>query len=754
MINDKKFPLKLTPGGSLYGSELSLAHVGGSTRVAVWIDRKIEKEEQSEKICWRVIQPDGLGRIVSAPPVQGALSSPKVCGQWLIWREFDDARGVIYYAKLDTNLERMGTAPPVTPLRDFNSGEFSCAIDPSGTLWLLSDVWSKESVTLRLVALKGNEWIDYGNLSNDGVFCVRPRLIYGKSGLMASWDEFTNGSHRGVTAELTGEVPIFRELPAPPDCRETLSAIACVSDGTWFAARCREKLVEFEGGIATYHSELVVAALEPDADEWRDVAFVDIDHAMNPWLSPYVGMRRFPHLIAYEQGVWLLWEEKEKPQEARPSPGRLCVLAVTEEGDKAQPMIALSGLCRFVIESDGVDTDLLVASKFQHGRDEQRLPYLLHHVNLEELSEARCSELETNRDAPSFVVRPSIHPRPTLKQLNFKLFFGDPHLHSHFSGDLDGEQTELYHFARHVAKLDFVAFTDNDFHWLIEPMSEATWEINRRNANFFNKPGKFTALLGWEYTKHGGYSIPLDSHRNVIFPGGDGEVYTWHEDRTPTPKALVEKFRGQRVLLHHHHCGPLDISDDSMERNIELCSGWANCMRRQEFVDKLHALLKRGFRLGFIGASDNHERTPGLGGALTGVWATENTREAIFDAFFSRRIFATTGLRPDLRFRVSGTFMGGETETHRQPVIQLEARCDSAVRKTEIIRDGQIVHTAPQRGKEIAIEWRDDSCAPGEHFYYAHVLFEGEKVRSLYNAASAYGVDAWTSPVWVHFVKE
>ena len=369
---------------------------------------------------------------------------------------------------------------------------------------------------------------------------------------MASWDEFADGRYRVVTAELTGEDPIFRELPSPSDCWETLSSIACASDGTWFAARCREKLVELKGGIANHHSELVVAMLIPGADEWRDVAFVDIDHAMNPWEAPYVGMRRFPHLLAGEQGVWLLWGEKEEPKTMNPSLGRLCVLALTNEGVQAPPKIALRGLCMFVIESGGVGTDLLVASKTQLRRFEQRLPYLLHHVNLEELSEARPDALETNREAPPFIVRTSNRTRPILKPENYRLFFGDPHLHTRFSQDPDGEQTELYPFARYIAELDFVAFTENDFHWLVEPLSEATWQINRRNANFFNKPGEFTALLGWEYTKHAGPAPGdnLNSHRCVIFPGSDGEIYTWHGDRTPTPKALVERFRGQRVLLH------------------------------------------------------------------------------------------------------------------------------------------------------------------------------------------------------------
>ena len=55
------------------------------------------------------------------------------------------------------------------------------------------------------------------------------------------------------------------------------------------------------------------------------------------------------------------------------------------------------------------------------------------------------------------------------------------------------------------------------------------------------------------------------------------------------------------MLLHHHHPRGYDITDDSVERNIEICSGWWNCMEIPAFVEKLHELLNSGLRLGFFG---------------------------------------------------------------------------------------------------------------------------------------------------------
>jgi len=214
---------------------------------------------------------------------------------------------------------------------------------------------------------------------------------------------------------------------------------------------------------------------------------------------------------------------------------------------------------------------------------------------------------------------------------------------------------------------------------------------------------------------------------------------------------LADKLNGERGLLHHHHPGPFDLTNDSLERNIEIFSGWWNCMEKPEFVTKLHDLLGRGFRVGFFGGSDNHVRTPGIGGALTGAWATENTREGIFDAFWNRRVFATTGLRPDLRFTVSDCFMGSEVIVNESPQVSLYVQCDSPIQKVEILRDGEVVNRVEVGEPELQFDWTDNSCLPGNHYYYAHVVFEGHESNPYWNIASAYGIHAWSSPVWVQY---
>ena len=55
----------------------------------------------------------------------------------------------------------------------------------------------------------------------------------------------------------------------------------------------------------------------------------------------------------------------------------------------------------------------------------------------------------------------------------------------------------------------------------------------------------------------------------------------------------------------------------------------------------IETFLREGARIGFIGATD-HARYWHFAFCMTGVWATEPTREAIFDAIWNRRTIATS----------------------------------------------------------------------------------------------------------------
>jgi hypothetical protein len=127
------------------------------------------------------------------------------------------------------------------------------------------------------------------------------------------------------------------------------------------------------------------------------------------------------------------------------------------------------------------------------------------------------------------------------------------------------------------------------------------------------------------------------------------------------------------------------------------------------------------------------------------VYATELTREAVFDALRSKRCYATTGVRAILEFSVNGCDMGGELDL-RDPseprVIRLHVIGTDRLKSLRIIKNSEDLVQRDLGREEEFLEYHDTSAARNGDYYTVRIVQDDEDGNTI-----------WGSPVWVNMVR-
>ena len=341
-----------------------------------------------------------------------------------------------------------------------------------------------------------------------------------------------------------------------------------------------------------------------------------------------------------------------------------------------------------------------------------------------------------------------------------RLFWGDLHSHTFFSDGLRCPE-ELYAFAREEAFLDIFALSDH-----AERLTDRQWEYFTAVTNDFNVPGSFVTLVGLEWTSS------RFGHRNVYYPEAQGPILRSDDPVYGELEKVYEVAleRGALVIPHHSANAVMGVDwslghKPEVERLVEIHSIWGNSERPASDGNPLPILfaggekdgqhvvdaLRRGYRFGFIGGGDIHDGRPGdelhalqkqpadychlRRQGIMGVWAKALTREAIFEALWSRRVFATTNVRIILRFSVCDAPMGSEIH-HRGPrFIKVFAASEVPFTSVELVRNGADVVRIQPHQREVSWEI-EDAGTEGADWYYVRLVREDGQL-------------AWSSPVWV-----
>jgi len=756
------------PGGTYLGRFLASARSGD----ALWVAAQMERDGRNG-ILVRCKTERGVRDFVldsTGLRHQPALAALPDGGVAVVWNEARDAGWRVRSAVLRPS------APGPEDEQTVPSAAGVClppavAHGPEG-LWACWSMLSGGAFRVHAALRCGRQWRELGPVSAEGVDAFRPCVAAAGDRVYLMWDQYRDRRYEVAAARWDGGrwTPIL--VQGRQDERWLRPRLAGSPDGTAYATWVVLQEVEDDLGIRDHFPFAMAARIRDDvvriltdegnAADVRIAADLREGLLAEEFYKGYHGLRRRPQLAFSEaDGLWLLWEVRlEAKRESLQ--GHLAGRRLKADGAWGEAVFLHDGFYGYAVGPDIVDGELTLGLLNFAGEgtgivcaDAVRLDGGRPH----RVDGARWRRWRPARPAPA--PKP---PGPVLAQgKHYGLFWADTHCHSNFSGDAEGEPDELIHFARDVAGLDAVCVVDNDY-YPHKALTEVEWRIHQSYSDRFTTPGEFVVFSGYEFTYHQRGLDPDFNHRSVIHPAPGGPLLRRIDPAAQSPAGLMAALEGSTVMCAPHHCS-YELTGAGPEWNVEVCSSWRVCLEETAFTIRQ---LKAGQRFGFIGASDTHRAVPGLGGALTGLFAEALTPEALFDAYRHRRTIATQGFFILIDFRVGGAFIGGEVEAQGPPLVEAAVRAPRPIESVTVVRSGAPIRVESPGAEECAFSFEDGEVPAGDHFYFLRVKLVGDPSLNLpgdpatnpliafsldsrypHNLARARGTFAWTSPIWV-----
>lgn len=317
------------------------------------------------------------------------------------------------------------------------------------------------------------------------------------------------------------------------------------------------------------------------------------------------------------------------------------------------------------------------------------------------------------------------------EELRQRVFWGETHGHSGWAEGL-GLVDNYFDFAREESRLDFVTLSEHDL-W----MDLSEWSEMRTAVESHFRDGRFITFMGYEWT-----ALPqFGGHHNVLFRNPEAAVLVgtqYHPDLHQLHAGLRASISLDDVIVvpHAHQPGDWTTSDAELERLVEIVSYHGTF----EWFGRRY--LDQGWEVGFIGSSDDHVGSPGyrpraLGspasdnfGGLAAVYASELSRDSVFDALRNRQAYATNGARIILSAEINGQEMGtrlpvgSATRTLTGKVIGT-----APIASLTLLKNGEelekLDYSADNAGRTIEIAFHFDSQPVTRRASYPDATFMG-----------------------------
>ncbi|MBL4700592.1 MAG: DUF3604 domain-containing protein, partial [Phycisphaeraceae bacterium] len=308
----------------------------------------------------------------------------------------------------------------------------------------------------------------------------------------------------------------------------------------------------------------------------------------------------------------------------------------------------------------------------------------------------------------------------------YKLYWGDMH-HNTFQAESESEEALASHYAHAKEHLDFYGmayypaqasafkpgghmaelvgkqeFVVED--WKQSQLIEKEWAMVTEHSSKWYQPGQFVTFLGYEWQGNGQFG-----DHNVFYLNDTGPLY-----QVQTLPQLYEKLREHNAIaIPHHtayrpgHRAPLwELLDEKISPMTEIFSIHGSSETDEEMIgmrQNAHMgpgcggatyqdLLRLGKHVGAIGSTDHWGDLAGhYGQGLAGVYASELTRQGIWDAIQERRVYAVSGDRIELEFDINDAPMGSCITTSGPRQIKVKAVGCDAIDRIELLKDDTLI---------------------------------------------------------------
>lgn len=327
-----------------------------------------------------------------------------------------------------------------------------------------------------------------------------------------------------------------------------------------------------------------------------------------------------------------------------------------------------------------------------------------------------------------------IRRRFKLKPSELNVYWGDIHNHCNLTYG-HGDMRSAFEAAVH--QLDFVSVTPHAM-WPDIPGRDdprLAWVIDYHTSAFKRlRAGKWDAYVAMtkEYNQRDNFLTFL-SYECHSMADGDHVVLDYDLDAPlldcTSIDDLKRQLEGKKAYITPHHMGYQvgyrGYNWKSFQQNgqtpfVEIFSRHGLCESDQDDYPYLHDMgprvfdgsalhgLELGHKFGMIASTDQHAGYPGsYGDGRIAVLAKSLTRDHIWDAMAQRHVYAVTGDKILIDFRINDHVMG-ETLKANTRNIYLHVEGQNTIDYVDVIKNGQCIarmkgpyHTEIPKGESV-----------------------------------------------------